>query len=256
VCTSVPPAIYTIPPSCPIYNCRYVYVYDSTPEVVYCGYLPGYTGCYVYGPTIVYGTGYGYPAWFGVEYIARPWTWGVGAYFDFWSGTWGFGLGYAWGPVWFVRDHHRHGWWGPGGYRDWRSLHARDVRTDRVNIYNHVENINRNVNVTNVGRRPNARVTARGERNDVFAGRDGGVYRRTPEGWEQRGERGWTRLGAAPEERRAVQPHEPAGARPAPAAGAYGRPSERGLETEHLGRERGASRAFDLGTRGGSRRGR
>ena len=44
VCDSVPQVIYTLPPSCPVYNCRYVYVYDSTPDVVYCGYLPGYTG--------------------------------------------------------------------------------------------------------------------------------------------------------------------------------------------------------------------
>jgi hypothetical protein len=28
VCASVPPAIYTLPPSCPSYHVRYVYVYD------------------------------------------------------------------------------------------------------------------------------------------------------------------------------------------------------------------------------------
>jgi hypothetical protein len=53
VATSIPQVIYTLPPSCPVYNCRYCYIYDSTPDLVYCGYLPGYTGCYVYGPTVV-----------------------------------------------------------------------------------------------------------------------------------------------------------------------------------------------------------
>ncbi|NLF38508.1 hypothetical protein GX586_03635, partial [bacterium] len=31
VCAAVPPAVYTIPPSCPIYPVRYCYVYDVTP---------------------------------------------------------------------------------------------------------------------------------------------------------------------------------------------------------------------------------
>ncbi len=53
ICVAVPQAIYTIPPSCPIYNVKYVYVYNSTPEVVYVGYTPGYTGCYVYGGTVI-----------------------------------------------------------------------------------------------------------------------------------------------------------------------------------------------------------
>ncbi len=60
VCVSVPQEIYTIPPSCPVYNVKYVYVYDYTPTVVYVGYTPGYTGCYVYGATVVYGTGHVY----------------------------------------------------------------------------------------------------------------------------------------------------------------------------------------------------
>lgn len=47
VCTSVPAAIYTIPPSCPIYNCTYVKVYSSTPTTVTVGYTSGYSGAYV-----------------------------------------------------------------------------------------------------------------------------------------------------------------------------------------------------------------
>lgn len=47
VCTSVPSVIYTIPPSCPVYNCTYVYVYDSTPDTVVVGCTSGYSGEYV-----------------------------------------------------------------------------------------------------------------------------------------------------------------------------------------------------------------
>ncbi|MDQ5909936.1 MAG: hypothetical protein QG599_2031, partial [Pseudomonadota bacterium] len=61
VATSIPPEIYQIPPSSPVYNVTYVRVYQSTPEVVYVGYTPGYTGTYIAGGTVVYGTGYVYP---------------------------------------------------------------------------------------------------------------------------------------------------------------------------------------------------
>ncbi|MCZ6916544.1 MAG: carbohydrate-binding family V/XII, partial [Gemmatimonadetes bacterium] len=55
--------ISTIPPSAPVYNVTYVHVYNSTPDVVYVGYYPGYMHSYVYGGTIVYGTGYYYNPW-------------------------------------------------------------------------------------------------------------------------------------------------------------------------------------------------
>ncbi len=69
VCATVPADMYAIPPSCPVYPVTYVYVYDSTPDYVYAGYLPGYTGCYVYGPTVVYGTGWWYHGWHGSLYF-------------------------------------------------------------------------------------------------------------------------------------------------------------------------------------------
>ena len=47
VCTAVPDVIYTIPPTCPLYNCTYVRVYSSTPTTVVYGYTDGYSGEYV-----------------------------------------------------------------------------------------------------------------------------------------------------------------------------------------------------------------
>ena len=47
VCAQVPAVIYTIPPTCPIYNVTYVRVYGSTPTTVIVGYTGGYCGEYV-----------------------------------------------------------------------------------------------------------------------------------------------------------------------------------------------------------------
>src|SRR5262249_31700421 len=60
ICTNVPAPFYRIPPSCPVYSVRYCYVYGYTPDFVYCGYTPGYVGCYPYRRCVVYGTGYRY----------------------------------------------------------------------------------------------------------------------------------------------------------------------------------------------------
>ena len=47
LCTSVPPAIYTIPPSSPLYNVTYVTVQDSSPTTVTYAQTAGYSGEYV-----------------------------------------------------------------------------------------------------------------------------------------------------------------------------------------------------------------
>ena len=288
VSTAVPQVIYTIPPSCPVYSCRYVYVYDSTPDVVYCGYLPGYTGCYVYGPTVVYGTGYAYPYWYHNEFIPRPVTWGFAPRYDYDSGSWGFGAGRVYGPSWFAAGpaySDRHDWWGPQGYVDYRQIHdsrttiinnygggdrggdrggddrrgpavvnnVRNVTVNRIDIYNRTENVSRNVNINrnvdvnrnvninrnvdvnrnvnnnrnvnvdrnvNANRNVNVDRTADGrggytavpngprgagaderEGNDVYAGHDGQVYRRTDQGWQSRGSNGWSAVNGVPEAR-------------------------------------------------------
>ncbi len=85
VSTAVPPEVNTIPPSSPVYNTRYVYIYDHTPEVVYVGYTPGYLGSYVQGGVVIYGTGYYYDPWPG-PWRPRPFTWGFGVYYDPWVG--------------------------------------------------------------------------------------------------------------------------------------------------------------------------
>jgi hypothetical protein len=76
IATSVPDEIYTIPPASPVYNVTFVRIYGVTDELVYVGYTPGYTNTYVYNTTIVYGTGYYWPGWYGRYYYPRYSTWG------------------------------------------------------------------------------------------------------------------------------------------------------------------------------------
>lgn len=110
VSTERPDSVDEIPPESPVYNVKYVYIYDSTPEIVYVGYYPGYTYSYVYGGVVVYGTGYYYPYWYGSYYYPRPVTYGFGVHYNPYSG-WGFSVGISvgWG-------YHPYGCWGPRGY--------------------------------------------------------------------------------------------------------------------------------------------
>jgi len=127
VADSIPPEIETLPPESPVYNVKFVQVYDSTPEVVYVGYTPGYVGSYAYGGTVVYGTGYPYPAWMGGVYFPVPFTWGFSPFYDpfycSWGYGWGFGAGFISGSFWgftagVISSHWWHGW-GWGGWHQW-----------------------------------------------------------------------------------------------------------------------------------------
>jgi len=124
-----PQQVDTILPTSPLYNVKYVHVYDSTPSVVYVGYTPGYTGSYVYRNTIFYGTGWHYRPWVSpYYYYPRHSTWGFHANYNPWGG-WYYGLSWGWGPFsisyypggyWHHSHywhHHHHGYWGPRGYR-------------------------------------------------------------------------------------------------------------------------------------------
>ena len=116
VSTTVPADVSTIPPSSPVYNVRYVHIYDHTPDVVYMGYTPGYFGSYIQNGVVIYGTGYYYRPW-PTFWRPRPWTWGFGMYYDPWYG-WGFGSGWGYGwvyPAWTTWGYPYSwgGWWGP-----------------------------------------------------------------------------------------------------------------------------------------------
>jgi hypothetical protein len=205
VSDEIPAEIYTIPPSCPCYNVKYVHVYDSTPEVVYVGYTPGYTHSYIYGGTVVYGTGWYYPYWYGRWYYPRPATWGFHFRWNPWTG-WSFGLSFSTGRFTFTIGRggwYRGGWWGPrgwGGYRrgyrhgaraGYRAGYRAGQNQARQNMYRSQNNKNKIAQQPSAGNRPQARPSDKP--NNVYADKNGNVYRRNDDGWQKREGNSWNK---------------------------------------------------------------
>jgi len=218
-----PKEVDKIPASSSAYNVKYVYVYDATPEVVYVGYTPGYMGCYVYGPTVVYGTGYYYSPWYGPHYYPRPCTYGFSMHYNPWTG-WSMGFHYSSG--WFSFSMYGGGgYWGPPVYRPPYYPPYRggmyggrgptyingdvNINIDRSNnIYNRRNDVstrdvqrgqagqpkastrdqNRNQTRPQTGQQPaNNRA-----KPDVYSDRNGNVYQRDNKGdWSQRNGNQW-----------------------------------------------------------------
>jgi hypothetical protein len=221
ICTSVPQEIYTIPPSCPCYPCRFCYVYGHTADVCYVGYLPGYAGCFAYDGVVVFGTGYHYKPWIGRHYFGRPFTFGFSSRYNWYTGHWGFdfAVSFGGGRGWIGTAPHpfvRSGgiWFGYGGFRpvfahdvahltaadreialgeSHRDAYVRDIYDHRNDV--HREGVIRGPAVEDHGPGP-----VRAEvRDDVFADQQGNVYRKTVDGWDQRQGDQWR--ASAPAER-------------------------------------------------------
>ncbi|MFZ4775889.1 MAG: carbohydrate-binding family V/XII [Terrimicrobiaceae bacterium] len=222
VADDVPDVIYTIPPSSPVFYATNVFVYGSTPDVVYTGYTPGYFGpCLSPEGVVVFGTGFWYPPYIGQDlWIGPPLTYGFGAGFACGLTT-GFAFGIAADHGWACSP-----WWGPwrGGWgsgnnvnRNWNS-----VNVNNRNVYNRWSNnaINRpavqntvnndankiraNANAQNWKTSPAAAVDRQTLQNDatrlgdnnVFAGKDGNVYRPASDGgWQQHNGSDWSNAG-------------------------------------------------------------
>ncbi len=177
VADEVPEAeISKIPPSAPVYNVTQVHVYDSTPEVVYMGYTPGYRWSFPYYGVPVYGTGYYYPPYYGSAYYPRPSTFGLHVGYNPWTG-WNFGaswnvgfmhFGMSWGGGWGggyrpwggcggLYGGYRPGW---GGYRGGNN----QINVGSINIGNNVNFGNRTRIANNI--RNNPRVNTQNLRRD------------------------------------------------------------------------------------------
>lgn len=121
VCVNRPDDVDLIPPTCPVYNMKYVYIYDVQPNWVYMGYTPGYLNTFIYGATVVYGTGFHYNPWHGNYYFPRPYTYGFAMHYNPWAG---WSLGFDYRTNWFhigigtnnSWNGWRGGWWGPSVY--------------------------------------------------------------------------------------------------------------------------------------------
>jgi len=216
VATAVPAAVQDLPPECPVYNVKYVYIYDVTPEVVYVGYTPGYYGSYVYGPCVVYGTGWYYQPWWGYYYYPRPVTYGYGVHYSPYGG-WGFsfGVSYGWLTIGVGWGRPPYGCWGPAGYRygyrrgywhgynrgyahgyrrgaaaGYRAGHHAAQRPRHDNAYR-----NRGDGVKHTGdvrSRDGKRPATSDRKNNVYADRNGDVYRDRDGNWEKREGGDWS----------------------------------------------------------------
>jgi len=119
VATSVPSAIYSIPPSSPLHYVTYVKIYETKGDSVYVGYTGGYYGACVTNSVVVYGTGYSYPPYVGSVWYGPPATYGVGVGMTYtpWTGwAFGFGFGWSWGAVTVGWGYGPYPWWGPVGW--------------------------------------------------------------------------------------------------------------------------------------------
>ncbi len=224
VCKEVPDEIYTIPPSNPLYNVTYVKVYDSTPEVVYVGYTPGYTSSYVSHGCVVYGTGWYYPPYYSpYHYYARPATWGFHVRWNPWYG-WSFGLSYSNGPfrISIGFGGWGGGWWGPGRYRPYPRYgygagyragyrhgyaHGRHAGGGRpahygntnINIYGRPGNSDRVARTQDRAGTRQQPAVARDRANNVYTDKSGNVYRRNDNGsWDRRDKGDWSKVDGVP----------------------------------------------------------
>lgn len=221
-----PAEVDSIPSESPVYNVKYVYIYETTPEVVYVGYTPGYTGSYVYNTTVVYGTGWYYHPWVSPYYYYPHYgTWGFHISYNPWTG-WGFGISYGWGPfrVGFYSGGgwgNYHGRWGPGGYRHYGdtniniNINNRNVNVRDNNLYRdkaQKANIaqSRDFGAGSQERRDRASQADRaGSRdrtstsrpstaqNNVYADKNGNVYRKTDGGWQKNDGNKWNNVSSS-----------------------------------------------------------
>jgi len=180
----IPAEIYSIPPSSPLYHDRFVYVYGSTADYVYCGYTPGYLGAFAWDGVVVFGTGWWYPGWIGPDFwFGWPWTWGFGFEFGYFGGGWFWRPGGYW---WY----HNPGFLGRVYYDHWNPHWApqdRERLRNNVNVYNRWHG---NAVMPHTVR---PAVAASANSRDLYAGRDGKVYERQNNGWVQHSNGGGSR---------------------------------------------------------------
>jgi hypothetical protein len=233
--------IAKIPPSSPVYNTTYVNIYESTPQVVYVGYTPGYLWSFPHYGVPVYGTGWYYPPYWGRYYYPRPPTWGLHVGYNPWTG-WNFGvswsngffsMGASWGGGYgYYRPGRCCGGWYGGGYRRPpivinNSGNINIGNTINVGNRNHIgRQVNNDIRLNkanfsnrNIYQRPENRSrvadrslaqsnlkqarSAKGRANNVFAGSNGEVARKVGDQWQTRDKGEWQ---ANPELNRKVSP--------------------------------------------------
>ncbi|MEE9264648.1 MAG: hypothetical protein V3V11_09350, partial [Vicinamibacteria bacterium] len=185
VCVEVPEEIYDIPSSSSKYHVTYVKVYDYDEDSATTGYTEGYLGSYTDGDyddgLVYYGTGY---------YYAYP--------YGYWRHYYRYRHGYG---RW--RRPYRYGTYGRGvvynarraGFhagRHYSRYHAGRAPARSGGVYSSwgSKGVRANNRVAHLSAASGGRVVSNSRRN-VYAGKDGGVYRKQNGRWQQRQGNRW-----------------------------------------------------------------
>ncbi len=264
VATSVPDALRRLPPDCPYHNVTYVYVYESDPTYVWCGYTPGYMGWYSWYGCPIYGTGWRYHGWYHHHVYPVPHcTWGMHVHYNPYHG-WGVGVGVGVGIGWSIAISSGGGWYGPGGGNTINIDNSNNINigngsgnnigngnrpANRPALYDRVPGADRPKleEAGNRLRQPAATTRPAATRENLAVDRDGNIARPTQNGgWQTRENGAWQdRPAAKPAERPVAKPAERPAAKPAerPAAKPAERPAPKpSFEQTQQQRYRGEQR--------------
>ncbi len=246
VADSIPDEIYNIPASSPSHHVTYVYIYDSDYQQVYTGYTSGYHHVYLsftYGLP-VYGAGYYWNPYYYYDpfhpypyypiYYGYPYAYGVGAFYNGRTGTYGrAAIGYGpWGGYGRSASYNpttgryarAAGAWGYEGggfareaynprtgissgtqqyanyddYESWGSSYVQRGEDWAVSgRYRNEDGAVRGIATSEgdfglggVGEDNRGGIARRGD--DLYAGANGNLYRKTDDGWQQRTGNDWS----------------------------------------------------------------
>ncbi len=229
--TQMPGEIYKIPPSSPKYHTTYVYVYDHGPNTVTYGYTAGYSNVYVSYGVVVYGSGWYYPPYWYYDpfyypypyYYHYPYSYGGSSFYNPYTGTYG-NRGWAYGPYGGVgygtaynpaTGAYARGSaaYGPYQGRGWVEAYNPQTNTRLRSIQgtNYYESwgatgIRRDEQWVGTARYKNDQGQVRAfvgsegrkgfigyDQNNLYAGKDGNVYRRNSDGWQKYENGNWNK---------------------------------------------------------------
>ncbi len=232
VAEKIPAEIYTIPPSSPAYNTTYVTVQeddDNTDEWVTVAVAAGFFGTMIAADCVMWGTGWYYPpyTWYGGYYPTYyPYyhSYGAAAWYNPYTGTFGRGAG-VYGPYGgvgygarynpstgtYARGAAAYGPYGARGYAE-----AYNPRTGTAARTRQGSNYYGSWGSTAVRRGDDwvrsshlsgqegggmRYKTSNGNQgfvghngDDLYAGRDGNVYKRTDNGWQNYENGNWNNV--------------------------------------------------------------
>jgi hypothetical protein len=190
VADSVPTAFESIPPTCPLYNCGFVKVFEATADTVYVGYTPGYLGTCVGPRSLVWGTGYRYKPWIKERWFGRPWTYGFAVGMR-WNAGRGWTLGFGTGTRLPITP-----WWKP--FLAQNLAFEPIIRIESSPVHVNFNNANvysdwqQGVVVRSTAPAgPATRASSPSVPNDVYAAPDGSIFRRSASGWDYRAGSEW-----------------------------------------------------------------